>query len=316
MSVSPNVEELIIRTYAKKYNVPEEQARQILAPLLAKKDKIEELNKLMYELGLLGETMEKLPDDAKPLASTMILKDILREDEDDIRDMLKQVRNIALQIKLVETVFKSMGFGAEQQSNPMVEELRRQNEELRKQNELLMKKIEELEKTIEERKRKEEIEKLKEELTNKIADLEKQLQNMLNNVARNPQLAQSQDFLSKIQEISQTIEHTKKLLETVGFKVTAGKEVVVPPKEEYEIRKTKADAVSKFISEHIGPAIAELLKNPSKLVDLLNAIRAMNQNIPQTQQIMKPTQVKVEKPPSLEEVMSKYAGGEKAETKK
>ena len=43
------IEEAIISAYAKKYNVSEEQAKQILAPILAKKDKLEDLKEIFDE---------------------------------------------------------------------------------------------------------------------------------------------------------------------------------------------------------------------------------------------------------------------------
>lgn len=216
-----HVKELLIRTYARKYGVSEEQAREILAPLLSRTDKIESLVKLVEELQLAGGALAEIPDEARPIASKILMKELLDEN-DDLKSLIRDIKRLAVEVKILDTVFKTV-FGGSQDmlygtaNNPLLEELRRQNEELKRENEELKRRLLEIMDMVKEKEReqreKELFDKIS-QLSSRMSELENKMIKQIEEYLRNPN--SQQDPAQILNQFSAFLETYRRLQETLN----------------------------------------------------------------------------------------------------
>jgi len=268
------VERVIVSAYARKMNIPEDEARKILAPLLSRKDKIREFKELLDKIGMAGEVLAGIPDDARGIAASVMFKDLVAGEEGE-EISLKDIRKLALQIALIRETLKAV-YGGEEKEIP--DEVIKSISDLRRE-------IAELHKKFEEKER-EEREKV---LLEKIAELEERVNNALKALMSSPPKGEGGgeapvSGIEQIKALAKEINELAVALKELGYKVERPSEVKPPPspprpeevklkEKEYEISKTKADAVAKLLTDHLGPAFADLIKNPEKIGQLIDSIR-------------------------------------------
>lgn len=243
--LSSQIVETVVKAYARKYGISEDRAREILAPILAKRDKVEEMAKLLNELQTVAGVLGEMPDEIRPMASTMIMKEFIG-DEDDLKSIIREARKMALQLKMIDTILKTtLGEPVAQQqqqqnieSNPLIEQLRRENEELRRQNEELRARIEELLKRFEEEERK----RKEEEVRRRLIILRKKLRNIEENIMKsieelkNRPVQQGPPPEDQLEQLSRLINNYTKIHNAIVklSNLVAGKPVPEVPKESSE----------------------------------------------------------------------------------
>lgn len=95
-----SVADLLIKAYARKYGINEEEAKAVLSPILSDENKLDKFRKLLIELGETANALSNLPEDVRPVAASILTSDLMRRDEDDMRELRKLARD-ALLIRLI-----------------------------------------------------------------------------------------------------------------------------------------------------------------------------------------------------------------------
>ena len=100
-------EEKIVKEVAKQYNIDESEARDLLSPLLSKKDRLEEFKKFVERLETAIGLVSQLPSDTRQLVGPSIIDMALRGDEEEILDK-KDLEKIALKTAYLKEVFNTI----------------------------------------------------------------------------------------------------------------------------------------------------------------------------------------------------------------
>ena len=311
--LTPGLTEALINAYAKAKGISVEEARAILEPMLRKPEYKDELTKFLNEIGLLGDVLTRVPPESREVITKAVIEKSTYDEEDDTESMIKELRKLGIQMAAINAImsnaFKSNSNNSENMNNPMLDELR-------KQNELLQKQIQELK---EELRKKEEEEKYKaimgtiEKLNNKIAELSKTVEE----IRKNPNIP-IEEKKSAIEQLSELISNAKKeieALESIGIKIVNKGEPEIRDKM-LDIEKAKSEAWSSVLKEHIGPAVAELIKDPRKLVDVIRYARevATSKNY-MAEQANVEHEEEPNEIPKLENFLNEVSGGGKEEGK-
>jgi len=180
--------------------------------------------------------------------------------------------------------------------------------------------LEALRKEIEEMRRNKTIEDLVEEkVKTSLKDLKSDLDELKKSISTGE--GASVTPLQYLKTIADQVDEIQTIFSKLGFKIEKGKggeeTVVVQPRisdKEFELKKMEAEMRKNLWEKHIGPALAELLKNPRKWIEFIETIREMAQGriAPPSTAPVKPEST-VTRPPSLEEYLSKIPIGEKGE---
>ncbi len=185
---------LVVSAYAKKHGISEEQAKILLEPILRDRNRLEELYQTLKEAAVIGETMSSLPEDVKPVASRLINEHFMGE-EDDLITLLKEMKKLALQLKIIEYVLGStLGPQRRPEEDEYLRRIIEENEKLRRENEELKKKITEILNLISEAKKKKEMEELRssmEQLRQQIQILKSSIETKLSQT-KNPEAVRSE----------------------------------------------------------------------------------------------------------------------------
>jgi len=114
-----------------------------------------------------------------------------------------------------------------------------------------------------------------EEIKSKIAALADKIESIINNIKeleKRIEAAKAQGNTEAATALSNQVEQLKAqvgaimdLIKALGYEVIRPSERV-PLEKEYKIKEKEADAFSTVIKEHIGPALAELLRDPAKII--------------------------------------------------
>jgi len=235
---------LVVSAYAKKHGISEEQAKILLEPILRDRNRLEELYQTLKEAAVIGETMSALPDDVKPIASKLI-SNHFSEDDDDLITMIKEMKKLALQLKIIEYVLGStLGPTKKPEEDEYLRRIIEENERLRRENEELKKKITEILNFLSEAKKRKEMD----ELRNTMEQLRQQIQ-MLKSVVetklsqtKNPEAVKSeldilattlrrfleiQNMLKQLGAISEAQKIPEELLEKIKNPPSSGEGIKV-----------------------------------------------------------------------------------------
>jgi polyhydroxyalkanoate synthesis regulator phasin len=145
MSDADRLLEVLALVYSKKYNVPPDEAKKIIQPLLSRKDKLKELQEFISRLDSIKPVIQSLPDEAKAPASLLILKELMgstktntsatdvviaKELIKSLRDEDPQVKALAEEIKQLREMYSKL---IEQMgAKSAMDELRKDIDELKK----------------------------------------------------------------------------------------------------------------------------------------------------------------------------------------
>lgn len=189
----------------------------------------------------------------------------------------------------------------------------KREEELRKEIDNLRN---ELRRLLEE-KEKEELKQKIDSLMNKIKDLETRVTELKNSGGGG-------EGAGSLTEAIKELESMAHLLEQLGWKVekpgerSAGESL---EKAELDLKKMRLELEKELLGNHIGPAIAEIIKNPERIVRFLNGLRAFftglgGQQAPQPQAApvqAAPIQAAPSPPPKLESLIREVEAGGRGE---
>ena len=169
-----------------------------------------------------------------------------------------------------------------------------------KKEEELEKKIEELRnemKELLEEKEKAELKDKIESIVEKISDLESEVRSLKNSGGEGGQRPSLKDLVEEINSYKQALER-------LGFKVVKPEAEERRESPEMALERKRVEKDYELWTKHIGPAIADLIKNPNKLVDALERLARLTGGMGAQQQQPQPVQqVTLRGPPSLEDVM-------------
>jgi len=145
MSESDRLLEVLALIYSKKYNVPPDEAKKIIQPLLSRKDRLKELQEFMSRLDSMKPVIQNLPDEAKAPASLLILKELMGSTKSNtsatdvviakeliksLRDEDPQVKTLAEEVKQLRELYSKL---IEQMgAKSAMDELRKDIDELKK----------------------------------------------------------------------------------------------------------------------------------------------------------------------------------------
>jgi len=114
-----------------------------------------------------------------------------------------------------------------------------------------------------------------EEIKAKIAELANKIESIINNIKeleKRIEAAKAQGNTETAMALSNQVEQLKAqvaaimdLIKALGYEVIRPSEKV-PLEKEYKIKEKEADAFSTVIKEHIGPALAEIIRDPARII--------------------------------------------------
>ena len=272
-----------LRTFAK---VRPEEARSLLAPLLSKKDRLEEFKRMLDDIGSAAKVLEGLPDDVRPVVAGALVRDVLGNADagDDMKALVREASAAAAKVAIISSVmnaaFANVGQGREEPKE--VAELR---ELVKRQSEQIDRLMAELEKLREEKREREakairktivRLYKAVKSLNDRIGDVESRIMEAASRGGGEGGKGVV-DALDALKEIGDKINSAAESLKKLGYLVMSPEEMVRSARssadKEYDIKKVSAEAYSKVLKEDIGPALAELIKNPKKIVEFVDALR-------------------------------------------
>jgi len=261
--LSPKLVDAIVNAYATAKGIPVEQARSIVEPLLSRSEYRNDLEKFLRDLGLLSDVLSRIPPESREVVTKAVLDKMAYEDDDEGFN-INSIRKLALELGVINTILKSV-FGNNDSEHPEVKALRERNEALEKEikelKEMLMKK------EIEERERK---------LMETIENLRKEIERVkedINNVKNIP--TDNTPKKSALEELSDMVDRLEKelsALEKLGIRIGNKYEPEITTKR-MEIEREKSRAWNELLTKHIGPALADIIKNPEKIVKLIRYAR-------------------------------------------
>ena len=255
--------EALVNAYARAKGIPVEEARQIVEPMITNREYRDELTEFLKDLGLIGGALRELPPESREAVTQALVSKVAEpEDEFDIRAL----RKLGLEMAAINAILNS-AFGGNNRNDPMVEELRKQNELLRKE----LQELKETLRTREEEERRKEYEKRLRVLYKRLKSLDEKLDEL-----KESSTVPNEQKKSALMSLAELVEEAQKeinALKKIGIKVGGSEQEVTLGRERLEIEKEKSKAWNKIMSEHIGPAIAELIKDPKKIVEVFRYAR-------------------------------------------
>ena len=277
MSGDESLMEALIMAYSKKYNIPPEQARQLLQPLLSKQDRLKELEEFLRRVDSIKPVITSLPDEAKTPASLLLIRELVGSskgsDEDSltkaaiIKEILKSLRDDT-DSKKFEAVINElrkdiMELKEEQSKRSAFEELRKELEEMKKR-------FDELQERMSKPQQVQQPSPI-EDLVKKIEDRFKSIEERMNQMQHQPQ--QLKSLATQVfKELEDTIDLAKKyglIKEAPEQVATQGQQAVqVSPdklaeelkKYGYEVRKVTAEDLRRQLEEERERLRAELAR--------------------------------------------------------
>lgn len=302
--MSQRFKELLVKAYAKKYNVSEEDARSVLAPILSDEDRLGKLEKLVNELGVTAEALSKIPNEVKPIAASMLIGETMR-DEGDMSS--RELKKLARDVAMIRAIFSGVFSEDRNADQSLLEEIR----SLKEENQKLREEI----RSIREEKEKKELNmkigklgKMLKKIVGKLTELEERVSEV---ESKGGQVTQNEKKSIKDlkEEITSMINDAKDLLEALGYDVKKPSEMMHIPEKEYELRSKREQTMMELIGKHIGPALADYLKEPKKIAELLMALKSIgvgSQSSAPPQQPAGPPRA-TSAPPKLEEFLKEKA---------
>ena len=101
------LKEALVKKYAKLRNIPEEEARKLLSPILEDEDKMKDILETLSLLDSIDTKPGTLSDEIKEaLKSKAMIKlgDTIDEDEDDIEKLMKKALRWQKELKIIESI--------------------------------------------------------------------------------------------------------------------------------------------------------------------------------------------------------------------
>lgn len=300
--LSPKVIDALVNAYAMAKGVSVEQARSIIEPLLTRPEYKNDLEKFLRDVGLMGDVLSKVPPESRE-AITKAIVDKMAEEEEDEGINVKAIKKMAIEIAMVNAILNAaLGGTNNGKTSPELEMLRERNEqlerELREIKELLRQKEEE----EKERRLRETIKELKDEIKN----IREEIVSIKNNPNIEPEVKKS--AIEKLAELADQLEKEMEILGKLGFKVVSKSEPEIASKR-IELEREKNKAINDLLTKHIGPALADLIRNPEKIMRLIRyarmAVESPNYMAQQTQSKEEP----IEELPSLTKYLEEVGEG-------
>jgi hypothetical protein len=227
----------MINIYAKKYNIPVDQAKAILQPILSKKDRLKDLEEFMSRVESMKPVINTLPEDARTPISLLLARELLssssktqnttdlvivkellkglREEDPEVRKLADEVR--ALKDMIIE----------ERTKKSLIDEFRNEISSIRKE-------IEELRNRMAQPAAPQEKRGELDELMRKIEDRFKYIEDRLNQLQK-PQ----PEFKSLITQALKDLKETVQLAKEYGLVRESGGDGTrqLSPEEMAEILK-------------------------------------------------------------------------------
>jgi chromosome segregation ATPase len=268
VSSSDTLLEALVVAYSRKYNIPPEQARQILQPLLSKPDRLRELEEFVKRVDSVKPVIEGLPEEAKTPASLLILRELLGSGrgggEEELtraaiaKELLRSLRDDSdirrLEARLDELSKRLETLVAEQAKRSALEELSRKLEELGKRLDELQSRISQPQ--VPQQPQAAQPSPL-EELAKKLEERFKSIEDRINQIQQQPQ--QLKSLASQVfKELEETIELAKKY----GFireaqPAAQGQQVQLSEEQMAEELKRRGYVVRKLSEEELRRQLDE-----------------------------------------------------------
>jgi len=284
------IADLLINIYSRRYNVPADQAKAILAPILSNKDKLKEFEELISRLGMAGEVISKVPEDARGPLITAVAKDLLA-DEDVMS--VDDIKKLAVKLAMYREIIRA-AVGDSNSDSKLLDEIKALRQEI--ENLKASRQSEELKKTI--------LKPLK-KLKSRLDELEARLE------AASAQPQQTQQGRSALKELASEIKELQDSLNTfIDALKKLGYDIVRPGEREYEIKKTEVDT-SAEIRRKLAEAFSDMIKDPDKLDKFLRSISSLfgSRGGQGATGAVESIPTPMSGPPSLSERLSRVGGG-------
>jgi hypothetical protein len=266
MSDADRLLEVLALVYSKKYNIPPDEAKKIIQPLLSKKDKLKELQEFLSKLDSVKPVIQSLPDEAKAPASLLILKELMGSGKSNTnavdvmiaKELIKSLRDEDPQAKALAEEIKQL----REMYNKLIEQMGAKSamDELRKD-------IEELKKAIIEIRQKESQAQQSPQQPPIISDIIKKLEDRLSSLEEKLTKTQSQPSKTIIAEALKELDDTIKLAQQYGLIKTAPAQQPAPaqqtqinPEELAEQLKRYGYRVERMTPEDIDKLLEEYKK--------------------------------------------------------
>jgi hypothetical protein len=263
MSDEDRLLEALALVYSKKYNVPLDDAKKIIQPLLSKKDKLKEFQEFVSKLESVKPVIQSLPEDAKAPASLLILKELMGPTKNDTnptdiiiaRELIKSLRDEDPQVKALAEEIRQL----RDMYNKLIEQMSAKSavEELRKE-------LDELRKTIAEISQKGIQQQQMQQQPQIINDVIKKLEERLISLEEKLSKPQAQPAKSVIAEALKELDETIKLAEQYGLIRKEAHQQPVPahqaqmnPEELAELLKKYGYRVERITPEDLNKILEE-----------------------------------------------------------
>jgi DNA repair exonuclease SbcCD ATPase subunit len=266
MSDADRLLEVLTLVYSKKYNIPPDEAKKIIQPLLSKKDKLKELQEFLSKLDSVKPVIQSLPDEAKAPASLLILKELMGSSKSNTnamdvmiaKELIKSLRDEDPQVKALAEEMKQL----RDMYNKLIEQMGAKSamEELRKD-------IEELKKAIIEIRQKESQAQQLPQQPPIISDIIKKLEDRLSSLEEKLTKMQVQPSKTIIAEALKELDDTIKLAQQYGLIKTSPEQqpaiaqhTQINPDELAEQLKKYGYKVERITPENIDRLLEEYKK--------------------------------------------------------
>jgi len=265
LSEQNSLMDAMINIYAKKYNIPVDQAKAILQPILSKKDKLKDLEEFMRRIESMKPMINTLPEDARTPISLLLARELLSSSSKTpsttdlviVKELLKglkeedpEVRKLADEIKALKEMIIE-----ERTKKSLIDEFRNEISSIRKEIEELRNKM--AQPTIPQERRGE-----LDELMRKLEDRFKSIEDRLNQLQK-PQ----PEFKSLTAQVLKDLEETLQLAKKYGLVRESGGDGTrqLSPEEMAEILKKYGYDVRKAtISPEEFEKIKERIKEEAR----------------------------------------------------